>query len=296
LKILLLGNNGQLGWELNRTLQSLGEMVALNYPEVDLANPKSIRETLKQYQPQIIYNATAYTAVDKAESEPKLAQAINGIGPGVLAEEADRIHAVLIHFSTDYVFDGKKGEPYTEIDMPNPQNVYGASKLAGEQAIQSVGGAYLILRTAWVFSMRCDNFVTRVLRWARQNETLRIVNDQISNPTWARMLAEATSQLHARGGDYFLPWIAEHKGIYHLAGNGFASRYSWAEQILASDPNGHEQVTKKLLPAASSEFPAAANRPLFSAMDCAKFISTFGLQLPGWKQALALAMQENLKV
>ena len=163
-KILLLGNTGQVGWELNRTLLSLGELTALDYPQIDMADPDSIRLVVKDAQPDIIINATAYTNVDKAESEPDLAMAINGIGPGILAEEAKRLGAALIHYSTDYVFDGTKGEPYTEEDVPNPINVYGKTKLAGEEAIRAVGDNYLIFRTAWVYSLRrpcfCDQGVT----------------------------------------------------------------------------------------------------------------------------------------
>jgi len=257
-----------------------------------MADAASIRKTVQEHRPEVIVNATAYTAVDKAESEPELAEAINGTGPGVLAEEARKLKAVLVHYSTDYVFDGTKGAPYVETDLPHPLNVYGESKLAGEQAIQSVDGAYLILRTAWVYSLRRDSFVSKVLGWARKNETLRVVDDQISNPTWARMLAEISALLIARAGVDFLPWLAERKGLYHLAGDGFASRFEWAKDILKLDPKTEEQVTKELVPAATVEFPTPAKRPLFSAVDCTKFKSTFGLQLPAWKQTLAIAMQK----
>ncbi len=286
MNLLLLGNTGQLGWELQRTLQPLGVVVALDYPEVNLADAAGIRKTVQKHHPQVIANATAYTAVDKAESEPGIAEAINGVGPGVLAEEAKALDAVLIHYSTDYVFDGTKGEPYVEADAPNPLSVYGKSKLAGEQAIQSVGGAYLILRTAWVYSLRRDSFVSKVLGWARKNETLRIVDDQISNPTWCRMLAEMTAQILARGDDY----IRERTGLYHLAGDGYASRFEWAKEILALDPNPREQVTKELAPAATADFPTPAQRPLFSALDCGLFQGAFGLRLPSWRGALTLAM------
>jgi dTDP-4-dehydrorhamnose reductase len=162
-KILLLGNTGQLGWELDRTLQPLGEVIALDYPEFDMVDADSIRKTIREYHPQVIVNTTAYTAVDKAESEPGPAEAINAAGPGILAEEAKALNAFVIHFSTDYVFDGKKGSPYTETDTPNPLNVYGRTKLAGEQAIQSVGGDFLIFRTAWVYSLRRNHFSTKGL-------------------------------------------------------------------------------------------------------------------------------------
>jgi dTDP-4-dehydrorhamnose reductase len=287
MKLLLLGNTGQLGWELHRTLQPLGEVIALDYPEVDMADADNIRKTVREHRPQIIVNATAYTAVDKAESEPELAEAINATGPGILAEEAKALNAVLIHYSTDYVFDGTKGKTYVETDPPNPLNVYGKSKLAGEQAIQFVGGAYLILRTAWVYSLHRDSFVTKVLQWARRNETLRIVDDQISNPTWARMLAEMTAQILARGTEY----IRERTGFYHLAGDGYASRLEWARLILELDPLRQEQTAREILPAYTKDFPAPAQRPLFSALECTKFSNTFDLQLPDWRQTLSLGMQ-----
>jgi dTDP-4-dehydrorhamnose reductase len=286
MNLLLLGNTGQLGWELQRTLQPLGVVGACDYPEVNLANSASIRKTIRECRPDVIVNAAAYTAVDKAESEPELAEAINGTGPGVLAEEARKLNVVLIHYSTDYVFDGTKGSPYEETDLPRPVNLYGKSKLAGEQAIQSVGGHYLIFRTAWVYSLRHDSFVSKVLGWARKNEILRVVDDQISNPTWARMLAEVTAQVLARGVGY----LQDRTGLYHLAGSGHASRYTWAQEILKLDPRKQEQRVKQLLPAPTSDFPTPAQRPLFSALQCQKFEQAFGLCLPAWDAALELAL------
>lgn len=287
MKILLLGANGQLGWELQRTLAPLGSVSALDYQELDLQDFDGLRQKLRELWPELIVNASAYTNVDKAESEPEKAHAINAIVPGILAEEAARLKAALIHYSTDYVFDGRKAQPYTETDSTNPLNVYGRSKLAGEQAIQAVGGAYLILRTAWVYSLRGNSFVNKVMQWSRQNETLRIVDDQVSNPTWARMLAEITAQVLARGGNV----IREQKGLYHLAGGGHASRFEWAQEILKMDPNSSEQRAKQLLPAASRDFPTPAERPLFSALDCSRFEDTFRLCLPDWKDALRLGIQ-----
>ena len=226
--------------------------------------------------------------MDKAESEPELANAINGVGPGVLAEEARKLKALLIHYSTDYVFDGTKAAPYNETDLPQPINVYGRSKLAGEQAIQSMGRHYLIFRTAWVYSLRRDNFVTKVMGWARKNEVLRVVDDQVSNPTWARMLAEITSQVLARGEGF----LQERTGLYHLAGGGYTSRYDWALEILKLDPAKHAQTLKELLPASTTEFPTPAQRPLFSALECQKFVQTFNLSLPPWKVALELALAQ----
>ncbi len=286
MKILLLGNTGQLGWELQRCLPPLGDVHGLDYPQIDLANPETLREVIRAYKPDTIVNSTAYTAVDVAESKSDLAYAINAKASAVMAEEAKALNATLIHYSTDYVFDGAKGSTYVETDATNPLNVYGASKLAGEQAIQSVAGSYLIFRTAWVYSLRRDSFVTKTLQWARQNETLRLVDDQISNPTWARMLAETTAQVLARGGDY----IRERAGLYHLAGDGFASRLEWARLVLELDPNRHEQMVKEILPAPTSDFPTPATRPLFSALNCDRFTSTFGLRLPSWESTLRMAM------
>src|SRR5512141_3058334 len=251
MKILLLGRNGQLGWELARCLPPLGAVTAVDYPEIDLAAPDSIRALIRQVAPELIVNATAYTAVDQAESKPDLANAINASAPGVLAEEARLLGAALIHYSTDYVFNGSKGSAYCETDSPEPLNVYGKSKLQGEQAVQAVDGDYLILRTAWVYSLRGGSFVRKVLEWARQAEVLRIVEDQVSNPTWARMLAQATSLVLAKGIDV----VRERRGLYHLAGSGYASRLEWAREILRLDPKSGEQTVKQMLPAPTSDFP-----------------------------------------
>jgi dTDP-4-dehydrorhamnose reductase len=291
MKMLLLGNLGQLGWELHRSLQQLGDLVALDYPEIDMAFPVGIRAILRELHPDVIVNATAYTNVDKAETEPELALAINGIAPGVLAEEAHKLDAFFLHYSTDYIFDGKKGAPYLETDHPDPLNVYGKTKLAGEEAIRSVGGKYLIFRTAWVYSLRRESFVPKVLGWARKNESLRVVDDQISNPTWARMLAECTVQVLAGGGDNIPDKLEKHIGIYHLAGDGYTSRYEWAKKILLLDPSAHEQVTRELIPVTSNEFPTPAKRPLFSALDCTKIKKTFGIQFPIWELSLEKAMR-----
>ncbi len=288
MKIFILAENGQLGWELCRTLAPLGEVYASDYPQVDLQKPETIINLIRLEKPAIFVNAAAYTAVDQAETEHEKARIINASGPGILAEECKRIGAVFIHYSTDYVFDGYKGVPYLENDATIPLNFYGQSKLEGEQLVQQAGGDYLIFRTSWVYSMRGQGgFIAKVLQWSRQQETLRMVTDQISNPTWARMLAEATAHIAARGQGY----MSERKGLYHLAGSGFASRLEWAKEILELDLNRHEQKTKELLPAKTADFPTPAKRPLFSALDCSKFESTFNLKLPDWRTALRLAMQ-----
>lgn len=284
MKILLLGSTGQVGWELNRTLLTLGELVALDYPEIDMANPNNIHQVVKEVKPDIIINATAYTDVDRAETEPKLAMAINGTGPGILAEEAKRLGAALIHYSTDYVFDGTKGEPYTEEDIPNPLNVYGKTKLTGEQIIRDISGTSLIFRTAWVYSLRRPCFVTKVLGWARVHETLRIVDDQISSPTWSRTLAQATTAVINQGD------LPGKSGLYHLTDDGICSRFEWAKAILENDLYPDEHVFQQILPAKSSDFTTLAIRPMVSALDCGHFINTFGLPLTGWRENLELAL------
>lgn len=291
MKILLLGKNGQLGWELRRSLAPLGSITALDYEDLNLEDFDAVRKSIRAISPQLIVNASAYTAVDKAESEPEKAFAINATIPGILAEEAQTLKSALIHYSTDYVFDGTKGTSYTEDDEPNPVNIYGKSKLAGEQAILSIGGAYLILRTSWVYSLRRDSFVTKVLGWARKQENLYIVNDQIGNPTWARMLSEATSLVCAKVDSDILNWVTERHGIYHLAGDGFINRLDWARLILEFDPNRNEQMVKNLLPAFTSDYPTPAQRPLYSALNCERFLSTFHINLPNWKETLRFAME-----
>ncbi len=291
LKILLLGNTGQLGWELERSLACLGQVTTADYPAINLAEPHSILPLLRQVSPQVIVNATAYTAVDRAETEPALAQAINAHTPGLLASEASRLGAAFIHYSTDYVFDGRKGSPYTEDDRPNPLGVYGQSKLEGEQAVLQQGGAALVLRTSWVYSLRRDSFVTKVLSWARQQRTLRLVSDQISGPTWARPLAEITALVLAKAGPDPAAWLAERAGLYHLAGSGYCSRLEWGKEILHLDAHPEKQITQEILPALTADFPTPAQRPLFSALDCSRFTKTFGLRLPDWQQALRLAME-----
>ena len=290
MRIVLFGKNGQLGWELHRNLLPLGEVVALDNDELDLANLSALESTLQDLKPDLIVNGSAYTAVDQAETEPEIAYTINGTAPGLMADAVRRSGGMLIHYSTDYVFDGTKGSLYTESDIPNPLNVYGKSKLAGEQAIQGSGALHLIFRTSWVYSLRGDSFVNKTLTWARKNATLNIVSDQIGNPTWARMLANVTTLLLAQAGADTAAYFDGRGGLYHLAGSGHASRFEWAREILAFDPDHPEQATRSLEPVTSDAFPAPAIRPLFSALDCSRFEETFGLHLPDWRDALRLAM------
>lgn len=288
MRIFILAENGQLGWELCRTLAPLGEIIAVDYPQIDLQHPETVCEMIRNVKPALVVNAAAYTAVDLAETEHERARKINAVAPGLLAQECKNLGAMFFHYSTDYVFDGTKGSPYLESDLPNPLSVYGHTKLEGEQRVLAVGGSYLIFRTSWVYSSRGQaGFIHKVLEWSRQQETLHLVVDQVSNPTWARMLAEVTAQIAGRGQDY----VSKRTGLYHLAGSGFASRFEWAKMILELDPNRHEQVTKEILPARTADFPTPAERPLFSALDCCKFESIFDLKLPNWQTALRLAMQ-----
>lgn len=290
MKIVLFGKNGQLGWEFQRILPILGEVISFGRDDLELSNLRAVQNTLEELKPNLIINTSAYTEVDLAEKEFEPAMKINALSPGVMAEAARKIGAVFIHYSTDYVFDGRRNKPYTENDPVNPLNVYGKSKLQGEENIKQAGDACLILRTSWVYSLRGNSFVNKVLGWARKNETLKIVGDQIGNPTWARMLAEITGLMLAQNKANLFENIRATRGIYHLAGNGYTSRYEWAKQILANDPNRTEQLVQAIEPALSKDFPTPAARPLFSALDCSRFEATFGLQLPGWSSALKLAM------
>ncbi|HUV27728.1 MAG TPA: dTDP-4-dehydrorhamnose reductase, partial [Anaerolineales bacterium] len=278
--ILLLGKFGQLGWELHRSLAPLREVVAIDYPDINLLELDSLVQIIRRMHPEIIINATAYTAVDQAEIESEVAGAINATAPGKLAELAKENKSALIHYSTDYVFDGLKGSPYLESDTPNPLGIYGSSKLAGERAIAEVDAATLVFRTSWVYSLRRDSFVIKVLDWARTQSELRIVDDQVSNPTWCRMLAEATTLLLAKSGDNPAAWINERRGLYHLAGDGFASRLEWARLILDFDPQRDQQIISSLEPAKTRDYPTPAKRPLFSALNCEKFTDTFSIRLP----------------
>ena len=288
MKILLFGALGQLGTELQNSLTPLGEIAGFDIHNLNLEHTDEVRETIRAVHPHVIVNASAYTAVDLAESESQKAFHVNGDIPALLAEEAARVNSFLIHYSTDYVFDGAKGAPYLEGDKTNPLGVYGSSKLAGEQAIQAGKASHLILRTAWVYSRNRNSFVTKVLEWARKQEVLKVVSDQVSNPTWARTLADVTAQLLNKGFDCLI----ERQGLYHVAGDGYGSRLDWAKQILELDPNKHEQTVREIVPALTSEFPTPAQRPLFSALDCSRFQSTFELPLPAWQDALKMAMTE----
>jgi dTDP-4-dehydrorhamnose reductase len=276
LRILLTGRNGQVGWELERTLGPLGEVIAFDHAGLDLARPDAIVSCVREVKPDVIVNAAAYTAVDKAESEPDLAMAINGIAPGILAEEAKRIGALLVHYSTDYVFDGEKDGPYVETDAPNPLSVYGASKLAGERAIAASGADHLIFRTSWVYANRGKNFLLTILRLAKEKPELRVVADQFGAPTWARDIATATALVLARRPAGAEIW----SGIYHLTAAGRTTWHGFAQKIV--------ELAGLSTPVAAipvSEYPTPARRPRNSVLDHSKAESSFGLKLPSWDAA-----------
>jgi dTDP-4-dehydrorhamnose reductase len=290
MRILLFGKYGQLGWELERTLACLGSIVAIDYPEVDFKRPETLLRIIQDTAPDLLVNAIAYTDVDKAESEPEVARAINAISVGAMSETAKKGRIPFIHYSTDYVFNGKKGSMYQEEDAPNPINMYGQTKLEGERAIQQVGGAFLILRTSWVYSLRKGGFVNKVLEWSRSKKDIRIVDDQIGSPTWARILAQATAQIITHNATTLFESLAEKTGIYHVAGSGAASRFEWAKKILDLESGRTGQIFQELQPATSAEFPTPAERPFYSALDCTKVTDSLGVVLPPWYESLRLAL------
>lgn len=289
--IVLLGKYGQLGWELNRDLQPLGQVIALDYPQIDFNRPLELVHLLETLNPNLIVNAVAYTNVDKAETETTLCDQVNHHSVAEVARLAARLKAGLLHISTDYVFDGLKGAPYTEEDSVHPINHYGRAKLAGDQAALEAAPAVWVVRTAWLYSLRQSDFVSRVLTWSRQQETLKIVSDQIGSPTYARLLSQIISLALVSCKTDFYSHLERTRGVYHLAGEGHVTRLEWVQKILELDPQRSEQKTRRVLPAATSEFTTPAQRPLYTALDCSKFSRTFNLRLPAWDKALALAMQ-----
>jgi len=278
-RILLFGSSGQVGRELRRTLAPLGELLVPNRESVDLTRAEAMRTAIRQARPDIVVNAAAYTAVDQAETEQDLALMINGKAPGIMAEEAAKIDALLVHYSTDYVFDGSKDSPYDEDDAPNPLSVYGASKLAGELAIRGAGCRHLIFRTSWVYGLHGKNFLRTMQRLGQEREELKVVDDQIGAPTWSRLIAEATAlALRAEAAD----------GIYHLSCAGSTSWHGFAVAILA-DQGWHG----RLLPIPSRDYPLPARRPANSRLDNRKLQRLLHLALPDWQAALALCLADE---
>lgn len=298
MKILLLGKNGQVGWELQRALAPLGTLSALDRATEnglcgDLAKPEELRTTIRTLAPDVIVNAAAYTAVDKAESEPEQAHAVNAAGPALLAEEAARSGAWLVQYSTDYVFDGTQAGPYVEDDTPNPQSVYGTSKLAGEQDIQASGARHLIFRTSWVFAARGGNFAKTMLRLARERDTLKVVADQIGAPTSAELIADVTALCLQRvGNDEAADRLS---GLYHLVAGGDTSWHAYAQHLIANALEHGQQLAltpDQIQPIPSNEYPVPAARPANSRLDTTKLRSTFGLQLPNWQYHVDRMLEE----
>ena len=280
MKILLTGKNGQVGWELARALAPLGEVVALDREGLDLAVPDRIVSVVRAAHPEVLVNAAAYTEVDRAESEPGTAYAINAAAVALLAEEAKRAQALLVHYSTDYVFDGTKDAPYIEDDRPNPLNAYGRSKLAGEQVIRDIGGAHLILRTSWVYSPRGKNFFLTIRRLLQENREPRVVSDQIGAPTCARGLADATAELLRRHG---VAALGEASGIYHATTSGSTSWHGFAREIARLE---RPESPARIVPLTSSEYPTPARRPVNSRLSNEKLLRRFGVALPRWEACL----------
>lgn len=295
MRILLIGKDGQIGWELQRELKGLGEITATGKQELDLCDTDRIRQTVRDIRPDLIINAAAYTAVDKAEKEPDLAMAINGTAPGILAEEAKKIGSTLIHYSTDYVFDGNKTTgAYREEDAPNPLSVYGRTKLMGEQAIVRQEIPHLILRTSGVYGSRGKNFLLTILRLANERKELRIVNDQVSAPTWCRTIAQATRRmidsLSAPAERNFSENMNKVSGIYQLSCGGETSWYGFAKAIL-DHSKGAEHT--KIIPIPTSEYPTPARRPARSVLSNAKIDRVLGIKMPLWDEALKQCLEKG---
>jgi dTDP-4-dehydrorhamnose reductase len=298
--ILLIGLHGQVGWELTRSLEPLGNVVwagrsSQSHP-LDLTQPEQIRRVVREVQPQLIVNAAAYTAVDKAETERDLAHAVNAAAPGVLAEEADRAHAALLHYSTDYVFNGSGEVPWREDDPTGPLNHYGATKLAGEEAIRATGIPHLIFRVSWVYGLHGANFVKTMLRLGAQRKELSIVDDQIGAPTSARAIADVTAQVLAQGCRDWCGFFRQHGGAVHLACQGWTSWHDFAATIFdLARQRGLPLAVTSLKRIPTSQYPTPAQRPLNSRMNCQRLEERFGLQAPAWdialEQSLPLPME-----
>ncbi len=294
-KILLISCTGQVGAELWRGLQPLGEVIPADQnlttvTRLDLTNPQQIRELIQQFKPNIIVNAAAYTAVDKAEQDQHIAMAVNAIAPQILADLAKQNDALLVHYSTDYVFDGIKRTPYLETDTPNPLNMYGKSKLAGDQAIQASGCNYLIFRTSWVYGRYGQNFFLTIQRLAKEREELRIVADQIGSPTWSRLIADMTAQVLSQlySPRFKKEIFSDISGIYNLTCGGQTNWCEFAQRISERAPK-----PPRVIPIPTADYPAPAKRPLYSVLSNEKLAQTFGLELPNWQEALNICLSRS---
>jgi dTDP-4-dehydrorhamnose reductase len=288
--VLIIGNAGQVGIELQRSFQGCGEIIGVDRESVDLAQADQVRALVRRVEPEIILNAAAYTAVDRAESEPALAMAINAEAPRILAEEALRFDALFVHYSTDYVFDGAKQGEWTEQDAPAPLNVYGASKLAGEEAIRKVGGRVLIFRTSWVYGPHGSNFLLTMLRLARQRDSISVVGDQIGSPTTSIELARATRAIVSGVIAGQLGATEEWAGLYHMTCSGSTSWYGFAQAIFARTEKLLDGKIPQLIQIASEEYPTLAKRPRNSVLSNAKLEQRFGVRLAPWEAALDVVL------
>jgi len=293
-RIVVIGRIGQVGWELRHKLACLGQVTAFDYPEIDFRNPDSLLAALRSVEPAVIVNAAAYTAVDKAEEQPEVAMAINGTGPGVLAEEAKRLGSILVHYSTDYVFDGTKQDEYVETDTPNPQNVYGKTKLAGDEAIQASGCQHLILRTSWVYGTRGNNFLLTMLKLAAERSELRIVDDQTGAPTTSECIAQGTANILAQVMGPSGAGLDGRSGVYNLTNTGATTWFGFAQALLTQSAANLGTKLPTLIPIPTSEFPRPAERPTNSRLSCRRLEESFGVRFPAWEDALALVL-ETLK-
>lgn len=290
-RVLIAGAAGQVGWELQRSFADAGEVIAHDRTTIDLAVPDQLRKAVRAAKPDVILNAAAYTAVDRAESEPEMAMAVNATAPRILAEEALRVNALLVHYSTDYVFDGAKAGPWVETDPVHPLNVYGASKLAGERAIAETGGKFLILRTSWVYGPRGNNFLRTMLRLGRERDLLKVVDDQIGAPTTAIELARATRKIVGQildgGCDLQEAWA----GIYHMTCAGGVSWCGFARAIFERGPAFLDGKNPQVQPIPTSAYPTPAQRPYNSVLSNEKLQARFGIRLPAWESALDEVLQ-----
>jgi dTDP-4-dehydrorhamnose reductase len=292
MEVVLLGSAGQVGLALTGALGTFARVRAFERGSLDLANVDALREALRAARPDVVVNAAAFTDVDAAERDEATATRVNGDAVGALGEECRRLGAGLVHYSTDFVFDGRASRPYREDDPPAPLGAYGRSKLAGEQALAASGAPAIVLRTAWVYSPRRRSFVTSILRLARERETLRVVSDQTGSPTFAGDLAGATALLlYGMRRDPFAA-IDEARGIYHLAGGGVATRFELAVAAIASDPNASEHRVRQVEPVPSTDYPLPAPRPAFAPLDCGRMLERFGIALPPWRDALARSLRQ----
>jgi len=280
-KILITGKEGQVGWELQHILAPFGQILACDRNVCDLGSKDSIIKVVRDFKPHIIVNAAAYTAVDKAEAEPDAAMAINGDAPGILAEEAKKLNALIVHYSTDYVFNGEKNNAYNEDDAPQPLNVYGQSKLAGEQSISQAYNNHIILRTSWVYGIRGKNFLLTMLKLAKERDQLKIVNDQFGAPTWSRMIARATAQILACND--------VQNGIFHLTASGKTTWFDFAKRIFEMVDNR----TIKVMPIPAKDYPLPAQRPVNSVLSNKKIMHAYDLQMPNWDESLLSCLKNE---